>query len=174
MHGIIYIQIYLSIYLSVCLSRDVFPAGIMGPFFRGVLKCDPVKVGAAPLGRWAAGGEKKTAKTGVYPRVMACYGRKVRESDDEVDFRDEISDKLYKLATSFSGNMSYIFPWLLVNFHGTAHMFRSIFRRHVKFSLRLGLRFWATEVFLAVSSSSHSWELKNTYEPNMFWIIFGG
>ena len=63
------------------MSRHVsILAGIMGPFFRGVLKCDPVKVGR--LGGWAMGKPRD-------PAVTACYGhRKVRESDDEVDFRD--------------------------------------------------------------------------------------
>ena len=61
----VYLSICLSICLSVCLSRDVFPAGIMGPFFRGVLKCDPVKVGAAPLGRWWG---KEHGKNGGLPQ----------------------------------------------------------------------------------------------------------
>ena len=61
--------IYLSVCLSICLSRYVFPAGIMGPFFRGVLKCDPVKVGAAGMGRWAAPVGKRTpVKNGGLPQ----------------------------------------------------------------------------------------------------------
>ena len=92
MHGRIYIQIYLSIYLSVCLSVCLdmsSPQGSWAPSSAVPWSATLWRLGHAPWGNHGT------------PAVTACYGHRiVRESDDEVDFRDAVADHISWLPVS--------------------------------------------------------------------------